>query len=420
MRLVSTRMALVGAILLAPCWGTARAQDCASAVPAIPGGLPTQVTPLTLRVLQGSIVPVPATDGLIHLAYAAQMTNLNPARARIDLIVPVDPFNGFQPTGRNFVIDGDNKNITGFVRPFRPPLVDGVVPTAPVDTKFLDGGGSGISFFDITYPRMKDVPRFISHRISVTYPNQTDIEYTDGVPVSCKAPVVLSPPLVGPRWWNSNGCCEIVSLHRGATLPINGDLRPPEQFAIDYEQLTPQNTCCTGPVKELSSWPFFGAPILAAADGTVVDKLDGMPEQIPGQVVGVNAQNAPGNSIIEDIGGGRYILYAHMKTGSIPRRIVVGTKLTRGEQIGQVGNTGSSTAPHLHFQVMDRPSALNAVGLPFVFDRQILEGRVAGPVNDADKIYERGDAVNFIPLGAPRTQLGRMPAATQVFGYNIQ
>lgn len=72
-----------------------------------------------------------------------------------------------------------------------------------------------------------------------------------------------------------------MSPHRGATLPVNGSIVPPEQFAIDYVQLTPRNRCCTGPVRELSSWPFFGDPILAVADGVAVDKLDGMPEQVP-------------------------------------------------------------------------------------------------------------------------------------------
>lgn len=72
-----------------------------------------------------------------------------------------------------------------------------------------------------------------------------------------------------------------MSPHRGATLPVNGSIVPPEQFAIDYVQLTPGNRCCTGPVRELSSWPFFGDPILAVADGVAVDKLDGMPEQVP-------------------------------------------------------------------------------------------------------------------------------------------
>src|SRR5947208_513019 len=61
----------------------------------------------------------------------------------------------------------------------------------------------------------------------------TITELTDPVCVSRRPPVVLSPPLAGHRWWDANGCCELVAPHRGATLPINGGIKPPEQFAID-------------------------------------------------------------------------------------------------------------------------------------------------------------------------------------------
>jgi hypothetical protein len=36
---------------------------------------PANATPLTLQLLQRSVEPVPATDGLIHLPYLAQVTN---------------------------------------------------------------------------------------------------------------------------------------------------------------------------------------------------------------------------------------------------------------------------------------------------------------------------------------------------------
>jgi len=109
----------------------------------------------------------------------------------------------------------------------------------------------------------------------------------------------------------------------------------------------------------------------------VVEIVDGMPDQQPvGTVNNVTPATAGGNSVVEDIDSGRYVAYGHLKPGTIPASIRKGTPLTTGELIGRLGNSGNSDAPHLHFQVMDGPSFLDATGLPFVFDSQLFEGRV--------------------------------------------
>ena len=142
------------------------------------------------------------------------------------------------------------------------------------------------------------------------------------------------------------------------------------------------------------------------------------PSRFQGRPRGVTVANAAGNHIIEDIGDGRFILYAHFHTGSIANDIRVGTRLKTGQKIGELGNTGSSTAPHLHFQVMDRPSALNATGLPFVFDTQTLEGRVIGTAKATDTAYEAGQRVTVDRSDTGIYRL-RMPAEAQVFGYHL-
>lgn len=396
------------------------ARSCRGPLPDDAGYPPTASTPVTVRILQ-PITLVPATDGFIHLAYVAQVTNLSTGAARVDSITPVDPLGGFKPTGMNAVVDMAGADITGKVRLFNPNLHDGPQTRKIVDFAQMPGGTSGTTFFDVRYKSAGDVPRLLSHRIVIRLekPALSMTAPTDPVAVSCQSPAVLVPPLKGSGWWNGNGCCERISPHRGATLPMNGDIKAPEAFAIDYVQLNANEGCCTGPVRDLASWPFFRAPILAAANGTVVEAVNDMPEQIPGPPVGVTIENAAGNHIIEAIGDSRYILYAHLHTNSIPARIKIGSRLTAGEQIGELGNTGSSTAPHLHFQVMDRPSALNARGLPFVFVSQKLEGTVIGTAKATDEAYESGK-----PMTVDRSKSGwqafRMPAETQVFGYNLR
>lgn len=381
-------------------------QDCRAGVQA-----PLNMTPVTLRILQTSLIPVPATDGFVHLAYAAQVTNVSPFAVVISSMVPADPATGFEPSGINRVVDRDGLDVTGKVFPFRHFIA----------STGLEPGGSAVSFFDVRYGRPQDVPRSLAHRISVKVdglqPPEID-EATDPIPVGCLQPIVLAPPLAGPRWWNSNGCCGTYAPHRGAVLPFNGELQVPEQFSIDFEQLTPARGCCTGPVTDLSSWPFFGAPVLAAADGVVVEAVDGMPEQVPGKNPdGIKPIDAPGNHIIEYVGGGYYILYAHLKTNTVPGNLVPGARLRQGQQLGQLGNSGNSSAPHLHFQVMDRPSALDAVGLPFVFDRQVLQGQVIGTDRAANDTYDMGGALT-VEYGTPRLVRNRMPYEGQVFSFD--
>ena len=124
---------------------------------------------------------------------------------------------------------------------------------------------------------------------------------------------------------------------------------------------------------------------------------DDMAENAPGSEPPFTSwDTVAGNRVVEALGHGRYALYAHMQPGSV--RPHVGDRVRRGDVIGLVGNTGNSDAPHLHFHVMDGPggaSALDANGLPYVFDRFELIGNIpdlSAPVLvPADPPGERND-----------------------------
>ena len=89
---------------------------------------------------------------------------------------------------------------------------------------------------------------------------------------------------------------------------------------------------------------------------------------------GLTIPQIAGNRVIVDMGSGHYAMYAHLAPNSIP--VHVGDYVRQGQKLGLLGNTGNSSAPHLHFQIMNTPSSLDDTSLPFVFDHMNLEGRV--------------------------------------------
>lgn len=64
-----------------------------------------------------------------------------------------------------------------------------------------------------------------------------------------------------------------------------------------------------------------------------------------------------GYNILVDHGFGYKTLYAHLSVIDVKK----GQKVTRGETIGKVGNTGTSTAPHLHYEIRRNGSKINPI-----------------------------------------------------------
>ncbi len=86
-----------------------------------------------------------------------------------------------------------------------------------------------------------------------------------------------------------------------------------------------------------------GSPVVTAAGGVVVYSSDNHPEY--------------GSMIEVDHGNGLLTRYAHLSK----RLVKVGDVVLRGGKIGEVGNTGRSTGPHLHFEVRFKGAPQNPV-----------------------------------------------------------
>ncbi len=73
-----------------------------------------------------------------------------------------------------------------------------------------------------------------------------------------------------------------------------------------------------------------------------------------------------GNHVMVELEAGNVAFYAHLRNGS--RRVEVGDRVEAGEVLGQLGNSGNTTAPHVHVHVLDQVhDLLTAQLVPFVF-----------------------------------------------------
>jgi Peptidase family M23 len=380
---------------------TPSAPTTSTTSPAVTDPGPTVVTPLLASVIAAPI-PVPATDGKVHLAYELQLTNvLNQELTLTSVEVRA--------------ADQNLLNLAGDRLAYWTRVLGN-----PVATTKLGPAQSAAVWLDVALDPGATVPRDLVHAIGVSLAQPqpplfpaTMTETVAPVTVQTRKPAVIAPPLVGPNWVDANSCCDMTP-HRMALNPLNGQLWAAERFAIDYVQLRPDLRLLSGDKSKPESYPGFGADIHAVADGTVVGVLEGLPEQVPGQdPTGLPLEQYAGNHIVQDLGDGNYALYAHLKTGSI--KVKVGDRLSSGQVIALLGNTGNSDGPHLHFHVMSTSDPLRSNGLPFVLSSFTLDGRIASI--DAEDAIEAGQPAPMQPGFTPRDESAVSPLVLDVMSY---
>lgn len=249
----------------------------------------------------------------------------------------------------------------------------------PDDARKIGPGLRAVAFLSVPL-REGMAPAKLRHRLTVSGAT------FDPAPVALRAAkaIVIGPPLRGSDWLALNGPNNN-SIHRRAILALNGRVFIAQRFAIDWVQLKTQDSTFTGDPKDNRNYKAYGADVLAVADATVVAAKDGIPQNIPGEdsrAVPITMETIARNHIILDLGSGNYCMYAHLQPGSL--KVKPGDKVTRGQVLGLLGNSGNSTEPHLHFQVMDGPSPLGAEGLPYLIDSfELLSGRNPGKKENA-------------------------------------
>ena len=232
--------------------------------------------------------------------------------------------------------------------------------------------------------------------------------------VDRQAVAVIGPPLRGARYVAADSCCD-ASRHTRAALPVNGRVWIAQRYAVDWEQLDDEGRIYHGPQADVKSYTIYRKEVLAVADARVASTTEGMQNETPGKMPeNIAIEQADGNSVILDLGGGRYALYAHLDPGSV--RVHKGDTVKRGQVIGLVGNTGNSLAPHLHFHVMSRAVPLASNGLPYEIDDFLVTASTPGTAA-FDAAEEKGTPLATTPISPPRHAKNEMPLDQMIISF---
>jgi hypothetical protein len=405
---------LLASLLFVAACSSSTAQESSTSGGDVPTGvLPgygsdvDETSPLIISTVAPDPIPVTGTDGKVHVAYELEVFNFSP---RVATVTSLETLEGG--------LDGDVvASAEGEALADRMILVmdsEGRVnPEIPV-------GRTGLILVDDVYDSRDDVPDVVTHRLGATFaPIAPEYEHLGALfpaePVSLiggpvttsdESPVVIGPPLAGPDWMAFNACCEI-SSHRIAMLPVGGRVNGAERYAIDWFRydLTVDPTTLEdglfpsfrGDPTENEDYLAYDEPLLAVADGTVVAVVSDIPDSEPHVApTGLTLAELGGNVVTIDIGDGVYAFYAHLVPGS--PTVQVGDKVTRGQIIGRLGNSGNSTETHLHFQLQRTISPLTGDNVPFEIDE--LDYRGIAPADGPFRLAsDSGPRTDQLPLG---------------------
>ena len=111
------------------------------------------------------------------------------------------------------------------------------------------------------------------------------------------------------------------------------------------------------------SYYAFNKEVVAPADGKVVTVINTIMDNVPGEM---NEKEPAGNYVILEHENREYSLLAHFKQHSIV--VKEGDKVKQGQIIGLCGNSGNSSEPHIHFQVMDSSDYMNCRSIRIRFN----------------------------------------------------
>ena len=392
-RNVRTRLVAIAALalLLGACTAESGTGSGSTTTQAAGSGSGTSIsvddafTSVTVRVIDPPTFPFHGTDGLWHVSYDLELTNT--AGAVTATVEKLEIIDAADRTKVLETIEGDQ--LLDPTCPVGDCNRVRMVPGRPAEDVQIPPQQSRTVFVDLTFDSADEVPGDVLHHLYLQAADTPRAETPAPVDyivtpyaIDTRTAPVIGPPLTGSNWIAFNGCCEVGLGHRSSPNSVNGMIVNGQHFAIDWKQMNDEGQLFEGDPNENENWVDYGADVLAVADGTVVATLDGMAANRPGVLPAadpeladtITIETVDGNHIVLDLGNGIYAFYAHLQADSL--LVQEGDKVTKGQKIAKLGNTGNGNASHLHFHLMSGPSVLGSSGIPYVIDSFGYRGQV--------------------------------------------
>jgi murein DD-endopeptidase len=382
---------VLAARLCAPHLGWSHAQERATILESVDLFVP--VAPVSVAI-----------SGQLHLVYELHITNLLPVDVSITRIQvkradsPAVPIADYR--------DRDLSSRIGRA---------GIRRGEP-NPQIVGSGVRTVAYLWIALSEGSVAPRALEHRVELDVLRPAGpVHVTVDAAVSSlsrEPAVTLDPPLRGGPWVAIYAPL-LKGGHRTAIYTVGGRARIPARFAIDWIRLPEGGAMEPAGTPRRADWNGYGAEVLAVADGVIAAAVDDIAdtEAPPGAAAPVGIENESGNYVALALGRERFAFYEHLQHGSIA--VKAGEHVKRGQVIGRLGNSGSSSiGPHLHFHVSDASSPVAAEGLPFVFNRfeQLGAFRSIEALVSGDRWLPDGD-------GGTRVRAREMPGANSVVRF---
>jgi len=378
-----------------------------------------QLTPVNLMV-PFNPQPVRGTDSKYHLVYELQIQNFGsfgavpapppPAALLVEEVAVFDTADpGAEPI---FVLEGE-----ALVERMQLVHLSARFPGTPPPIE-LQPAQSAIVFFDLVFDERDAVPASLTHLVRVsavpgTGPEPVVNQVAKEIEVNQAPVIVIGPSQRGGDWANFNGCCDFPFPHRRVVRSVDGAEFLPERYAADTLgtlKIDGVWELFDGTGDYVDEWFGTGTEVLAVGDGVVTRVVTGVANNPIGESPFPPVlPTGGGNEVLVHMGDGIFAMYGHLLPGTVS--LEVGDRVTRGEVVGLLGNTGVSTAPHLHFQVMDANTIAETDGLPFVYD----EFELIGTFEDINPVT--GALEGVVELPVPELRQNEMPLQNTIIRF---